>query len=95
MPFGYYRIKQEVERRVGASGLPWTIQRATQFHDLVRTLLRVVSVPPIMLVPAGVSVQPVDAGDVASRPARPGPRRRPPHLRGVPRLQANRLIKYS
>jgi uncharacterized protein YbjT (DUF2867 family) len=67
VPFRYYRIKREVERRVEASGLPWTIQRATQFHDLVRAVLRVVSAPPIMLVPAGVSVQPVDVGDLARR----------------------------
>lgn len=67
VPFGYYRTKLKVERRVEAAGLPWTIQRATQFHDLVRAVLRVVSAPPLMVVPAGISVQPVDVGDVAGR----------------------------
>jgi uncharacterized protein YbjT (DUF2867 family) len=85
VPFGYYRIKQEVERRVEAAGLPWTILRATQFHNLISGLLRVLAGPPIMLVPAGVSCQPVDVDDVAQRLvglARSGPAGRVTDLGG-------------
>jgi len=32
--FGYYRAKLECERMIAASGLPWTVLRATQFHEL-------------------------------------------------------------
>src|SRR5215218_10286539 len=35
IPLGYYRDKVEVERLVTESGVPHTILRATQFHDLV------------------------------------------------------------
>ena len=35
IPVAYYRHKLEAERRVVAGGMPWTIVRATQFHDLI------------------------------------------------------------
>jgi uncharacterized protein YbjT (DUF2867 family) len=67
VPFPYYRVKHEVEGIVVESGLPWTILRATQFHDLVLTLSRFLARSPVMVVPAGTSVQPVDAAEVAAR----------------------------
>jgi len=36
LPLRYYREKLAVEARIRDSGLPWTIQRATQFHSLNR-----------------------------------------------------------
>jgi len=65
----YYRIKLEVERYVQACGLPWTILRTTQFHNLVFELIRASARLPIMLLPASTSCQPVDVRDVASRVA--------------------------
>ena len=38
-PFGYYRTKLEAERLLEQSGGNWTIQRATQFHDLIDRFL--------------------------------------------------------
>ena len=35
VPYGYYQVKLEVERLIEQSGLPWTVLRATQFHDLL------------------------------------------------------------
>lgn len=67
IPSGYYRIKQEVEDMIQASGLPWAILRATQFHDLVAGALRVLAFSPVMPLPADTSVQPVDVGEVAGR----------------------------
>ncbi|MER5490908.1 SDR family oxidoreductase [Streptomyces sp. NPDC002454] len=67
VPLGYYRSKWAVERMVEASGSGWTILRATQFHDLVRTLLAGLAKPPVLLVPAGVADQPIAAGEVADR----------------------------
>ncbi len=66
VPLGYYRAKYETERLVAASGLPVTIQRATQFHGLVRTLLAGASRLPVVPVPR-ISFQPVDVRDVARR----------------------------
>lgn len=67
VPFGYYRTKAAVEKLVEESGLGWTVLRATQFHELLVTLFGTLSRPPVMLLPAGVRDQPVDAGEVAAR----------------------------
>ena len=68
VPLPYYRAKLAAEQRVRAGGLPWTILRATQFHDLVDTILRTAArLPAVMVVPAAVPFQPVAVGDVADR----------------------------
>ncbi|HEX4059561.1 MAG TPA: NAD(P)H-binding protein [Streptosporangiaceae bacterium] len=67
VPVGYYGVKLEVERLVERSGLPWTILRATQFHDLLCYLFQWAAKLPVLMVPAGVSFQPVGTRDVAAR----------------------------
>jgi uncharacterized protein YbjT (DUF2867 family) len=64
--FGYYGAKLEGEQAVIDSGAPWTILRATQFHDLVLTTVRQLTKLPVVPVP-GVRFQPVDAAEVADR----------------------------
>jgi uncharacterized protein YbjT (DUF2867 family) len=66
VPLGYYRAKHETEQVFATSGLPYTIQRATQFHALVRTLFAGASRLPVLPVPR-FSFQPVDVRDVAER----------------------------
>jgi uncharacterized protein YbjT (DUF2867 family) len=66
VPFRYYRSKLAAERIIEQSGVPFTILRATQFHDLVRVLFAGAAKLPLMFVPA-FSFQPVDAGEVAER----------------------------
>jgi uncharacterized protein YbjT (DUF2867 family) len=63
MRFAYYRAKYEAEEVVESGGAPWTIQRATQFHDLLDRFLgwRLFPVTPHL------SFQPVDTGDVSVR----------------------------
>ena len=39
MRFAYYRAKYDAEKLVESGGGRWTIQRATQFHDLVDRFL--------------------------------------------------------
>ncbi|MET9802745.1 NAD(P)H-binding protein [Streptomyces sp. NPDC006368] len=67
VPLGYYRTKLAVERLIEESGLGWTVLRTTQFHDLVLSLLQAVAKVPVMLLPAGVSDQPVEVAEVAVR----------------------------
>ncbi|HEX3787901.1 MAG TPA: SDR family oxidoreductase [Pseudonocardiaceae bacterium] len=67
VPFGYYRGKLAAEQVVRASGLPWTIQRATQFHGFVLAGIRALARLPIMPVPTGIRVQTIDVGEVADR----------------------------
>ncbi|ALG06712.1 SDR family oxidoreductase [Kibdelosporangium phytohabitans] len=69
VPLGYYQEKVATERLIERSGLPWTVLRATQFHDLLRVLLvGAARVPLVMPVP-DCSFQPVDVGEVADRVA--------------------------
>jgi len=65
--FGYFASKLAAERAVADSGLPWTTLRATQFHDLILTVARQMARLPVIPVPSGFRVQPVDADEVAAR----------------------------
>jgi uncharacterized protein YbjT (DUF2867 family) len=67
VPVGYYKSKLEVERLVEGSGLPWTVLRTTQFHQLILRGCEMLARLPVLLVPAATSFQPIDAGEVASR----------------------------
>lgn len=60
VPLAYYRVKAEQERVVADGPVPWTIMRATQFHDLVR---RWAGMPLMPL--RGVPLQPADVAEVA------------------------------
>jgi uncharacterized protein YbjT (DUF2867 family) len=65
--FGYFASKRAAERIIEDSGLPWTTLRATQFHDLTLMTVRQLAKLPVIPVPTGFRVQPVDAGGVAAR----------------------------
>ena len=49
---GYYAGKVEQERLVAAGPLPWTLLRATQFHEFVPQLVQRTSVGRLVVVPA-------------------------------------------
>lgn len=68
VPFGYYRGKVAVEGLVERSGVPHTILRATQFHELVRAVFAIAAKSPVMPVP-DISFQSVDVRVVAERMA--------------------------
>jgi uncharacterized protein YbjT (DUF2867 family) len=63
----YYRAKLACEQLLERSGLPWTVQRATQFHDLITWMCAGRRWLPAIVMPAGVSFQPIDVRDVADR----------------------------
>jgi uncharacterized protein YbjT (DUF2867 family) len=62
-PFSYYRAKWAAEQAFEAGAVPLTIQRATQFHNLLYELLS----RPISGLPFGATFQPIDVSEVASR----------------------------
>ncbi|MFF0268512.1 SDR family oxidoreductase [Kribbella sp. NPDC004536] len=66
IPLPYYRYKLEAERLVAASGVPYTILRATQFHDLVDMVLSAQRLLPVVVAPA-VTLQPIAVDEVADR----------------------------
>jgi uncharacterized protein YbjT (DUF2867 family) len=65
VPMGYYRVKTEQEQAVEHGAVPYSIVRATQFHELASAALaaagryRVLPVPPMQL-------QTIAAAEVAS-----------------------------
>ncbi len=68
IPLGYYRYKLAAERALAASGVPYSILRATQFHYFIDLLLGAAArVPLVMPLPAGFRVQSVASEDVAAR----------------------------
>ncbi len=67
IPMPYYAQKLAAERVVIESGRPWTILRATQFHDLALSMMKALARPPLMLLPRNMSLQPVSAKDVGHR----------------------------
>ena len=50
-----------------ASGLPWTVLRATQFHEFTADLLDRLTRLPVVPAPPGWRFQPVDVHEVAAR----------------------------
>lgn len=67
IPFGYYRTKLAVERLIEDSGTGWTVLRTTQFHNLVLGVIKAGARSPVLPVPTGVRVQPVEVREVADR----------------------------
>jgi uncharacterized protein YbjT (DUF2867 family) len=67
LPLGFFRSKLEAERLVADSSLPWTTLRAAQFHDLVLRAVRMLTALPIVPVPRGIRLEPVDSREVAAR----------------------------
>ncbi|WP_284706255.1 SDR family oxidoreductase [Micromonospora phytophila] len=67
VPIGYFARKAEAERIVATSGIPYTILRAAQFHELALKTVRAMAKTPIQLAPGGVRWQPVASREVAAR----------------------------
>lgn len=68
IPTGYYRAKLAVERQLEASGVPWTILRTTQFHDLLVRICQAQRWSPVLVTPS-VRFQPIEVTEVAARMA--------------------------
>ncbi len=65
--FAYFGSKLEAERIVERSGLPFTILRATQFHELLFKVAAGMAKLPVIPAPAGFRFQPIEADEVAAR----------------------------
>ncbi len=75
VPFGYYRVKAEQEQVVEHGPIPWTIVRATQFHELAGAALaaagrfRLLPVPPLTLQTVAAAEVAAAVAGVAASPA--------------------------
>ena len=65
-PYPYYRAKLESERIIERSGIPYTILRATQFHDFIAMFLQLQRRLPVVLS-LDVLDQPIAVEEVADR----------------------------
>jgi uncharacterized protein YbjT (DUF2867 family) len=60
-------MKLEVEQMIKQASIPWTILRATQFHEFVLKLIQFLDRLPVMMMPKGVLLQPIQTEEVADR----------------------------
>lgn len=63
-PYGYYAGKRAQERLVEAGSVPWTIVRATQFHEMAVIAYENAKLGPLHLAPR-MRIRPVSAREVA------------------------------
>lgn len=85
IPTPYYRLKTASEQLLAESGRPFTILRATQFHQLIWFWYATPSRSPFLFVPAQTRYQVIDPLEVARRLAdalEVGPQGRLPDIGG-------------
>jgi uncharacterized protein YbjT (DUF2867 family) len=98
IPLPYYERKLAAERVLTASGQPYSILRATQFHSFIDFLFRksAAYMPLVMPLPAGYQVQSVGLEDVATRLLRAideGPKGLLPDFGGPQRMTAREAAR--
>lgn len=67
IPYIYYRNKLRCEQAIASSRVPYTILRATQFHELIGWLVRAAERLPLAPLPLDFRFQTVAAEEVATR----------------------------
>lgn len=65
-PYDYYAGKRAQELAVEAGGVPWTILRATQFHEFAEQMYARATIGPLHVAPR-MRTQPIAAREVAAR----------------------------
>lgn len=83
-PEGYYAGKLSQERLIEAGDIPWTIQRATQFHEFAALMFESAKAGPLHVAPRA-RTQPIAVREVAEHLvalAEAGPGGRVPELAG-------------
>jgi len=66
IPLSYYRYKLETERLISQSSIPYSVLRATQFHNLIDRVFSAQRFLPLLLAPS-VKLQPIAVEDIADR----------------------------
>jgi uncharacterized protein YbjT (DUF2867 family) len=95
MTRGYYAGKVAQERLVTAGPVPWSLLRATQFHEFTAQLADRAGVGPVVVVPA-MRTATVAAAEVAAAlvaVAAAGPRGRVPDLGGPEEAELADLVR--
>ncbi len=66
IPYDYYAGKLAQEKVVERSRTPWTIQRATQFHEFAAQMFESARIGPLHIAPRA-RTQPIAAAEVGTR----------------------------
>ena len=66
IPYGYYRSKTSAERMLADSKVPHTIQRFTQFHQLIWAVALRLARLPVVIVPRDTRFQVLDPSAAAA-----------------------------
>lgn len=84
IPLSFYKQRVRIEEILRSSGVPLTVQRATQFHSLVDSMFSAQRYLPVVIAPS-VRFQPIAVDEVATRLAElalGSPRGRVPDIGG-------------
>jgi len=96
VPVSYYARKYEAERLVEQGAVPWSIVRATQFHDFAASLLDRMARLPVAIAPRGWRCQPVHVDEFADelwRRVADGPSGRTPDFAGPDVLTYEAMLR--
>jgi uncharacterized protein YbjT (DUF2867 family) len=63
--FAYYQNKLAAEKLIENGGVPWSILRATQFHEFIDRIIGALTRFPIAFVPTNWQFQPISTREVA------------------------------
>jgi uncharacterized protein YbjT (DUF2867 family) len=66
IPMGFYKQRVEIENIALRSGVPLTLQRATQFHPFVEAMFTAQRFSPVFVSPS-IRFQPIATDEVAAR----------------------------
>jgi uncharacterized protein YbjT (DUF2867 family) len=96
IPTPYYRAKTLCEERIAGGPLPWTILRATQFHQLIWRWYATPRRNPFLAVPASTRYQVMDPAELARLlvdAVESGPAGRLPDIGGPLAYEARELAR--
>ncbi|MCH7618037.1 MAG: NAD(P)H-binding protein [Chloroflexi bacterium] len=97
MTLPYYKAKYAAEKAIEASGIPFTILRATQFHTLLDAFMRQrFKRGPFLFLPGAAKFQLIDTSEVVARMAETvekGPSGRLPDIGGPEVLTGAEIAK--
>ncbi len=94
VPYSYYRAKVQSERIIEESGIPFTILRASQFHQFIRMFIDLQKRMP-MILSINAPDQPIAVEEVAARLVElvdAGPSGHVPDIAGPEQLQLSQAI---
>ena len=96
IPYPYYQTKFAAEELITNGMIPWTIQRATQFHNLLDLALRALFSLPVGLWFTDIPFQPIsidEAADALSQCVASGPSGRLPDIGGPDVLRGDEIVR--